>query len=129
MALTVHQHPVRALGPDGPFPAFGITVAPGVCGGVFTIYAPSLVNTSSNAAANLPSRCRIRSRNEPIRSARCITRLRARWAVHAEDYLLVPRITSSTVKVPAEASIVVVPVAAAPRLLLEEVTFRQLDRS
>jgi hypothetical protein len=55
--------------------------------------------------------------------------LRARRAVHAENYLLVTQITSSTVKMPAEASIVAIPVAAALRLLLEEVTFRQLDRS
>jgi predicted PurR-regulated permease PerM len=62
-----------------------------------------------------------------------------------EDYLLVPRIMDSTVKVPAVASIVAVllggvlmgivgafvaiPVAAALRLLLEQITFRRLDRS
>jgi predicted PurR-regulated permease PerM len=63
----------------------------------------------------------------------------------AEDYLLVPRIMGSTVKVPAVVSVVAVliggallgivgalvaiPVAAALRLLLQEVTFRRLDRS
>jgi predicted PurR-regulated permease PerM len=63
----------------------------------------------------------------------------------AEDYLLVPRIMGSTVKVPAVVSIVAVlvggalmgivgalvaiPAAAALRLLLHEVTFRRLDRS
>ena len=63
----------------------------------------------------------------------------------AEDYLLVPRIMGSTVQVPAVVSIVAVliggallgivgalvaiPVAAALRLLLHEVTFRRLDRS
>jgi predicted PurR-regulated permease PerM len=63
----------------------------------------------------------------------------------AEDYLLVPRIMGSTVKVPAVLSVVAVlvggtlmgiigalvaiPVAAALRLLLQEVTFRRLDRS
>jgi predicted PurR-regulated permease PerM len=63
----------------------------------------------------------------------------------AEDYLLVPRIMGSTVQVPAVLSIVAVlvggalmgiigalvaiPVAAALRLLLQEVTFRRLDRS
>jgi predicted PurR-regulated permease PerM len=63
----------------------------------------------------------------------------------AEDYLLVPRIMGSTVKVPAVVSLVAVlvggtlmgiigalvaiPVAAALRLLLHEVTFRRLDRS
>jgi predicted PurR-regulated permease PerM len=62
-----------------------------------------------------------------------------------EDYLLTPRIMGSTVKVPAVVSVVAVlvggallgiigalvaiPVAAALRLLLEEVTFRRLDRS
>jgi predicted PurR-regulated permease PerM len=62
-----------------------------------------------------------------------------------EDYLLVPRIMGSTVKVPAVVSLVAVlvggsllgiigalvaiPVAAALRLLLEEVMFRRLDRS
>jgi predicted PurR-regulated permease PerM len=63
----------------------------------------------------------------------------------AEDYLLVPRVMGSTVKVPAVVSVVAVlvggalmgivgalvaiPVAAALRLLLDEVTFRRLDRS
>jgi predicted PurR-regulated permease PerM len=63
----------------------------------------------------------------------------------AEDYLLVPRIMGSTVKVPAVVSLVAVLVggalmgivgalvailaAAALRLLLDEVTFRRLDRS
>jgi predicted PurR-regulated permease PerM len=63
----------------------------------------------------------------------------------AEDYLLVPRIMGSTVKVPAVVSVVAVliggallgivgalvaiPIAAALRLLLQEVTFRRLDRS
>lgn len=62
----------------------------------------------------------------------------------AEDYLLVPRIMGSAVKVPAVASVVAVlvggalpgisalvaiPVAAALRLLLHEVAFRRLDRS
>jgi predicted PurR-regulated permease PerM len=63
----------------------------------------------------------------------------------AEDYLLVPRIMGSTVQVPAVLSIVAVliggsllgivgalvaiPVAAALRLLLQEVAFRRLDRS
>jgi predicted PurR-regulated permease PerM len=63
----------------------------------------------------------------------------------AEDYLLVPRIMGSTVKVPAVVSVVAVlvggallgivgalvaiPVAAALLLLLQEVTFRRLDRS
>jgi predicted PurR-regulated permease PerM len=63
----------------------------------------------------------------------------------AEDYLLVPRIMGSTVKVPAALSVVAVlvggalmgivgalvaiPVAAALRLLLHEVAFRRLDRS
>ena len=63
----------------------------------------------------------------------------------AEDYLLVPRIMGSTVKVPAVVSVVAVlvggalmgivgalvaiPAAAALRLLLHEVTFRRLDRS
>jgi predicted PurR-regulated permease PerM len=63
----------------------------------------------------------------------------------AEDYLLVPRIMGSTVQVPAVVSIVAVliggallgivgalvaiPIAAALRLLLQEVAFRRLDRS
>jgi predicted PurR-regulated permease PerM len=63
----------------------------------------------------------------------------------AEDYLLVPRIMGSTVQVPAVLSVVAVliggtllgivgalvaiPVAAALRLLMQEVTFRRLDRS
>ena len=63
----------------------------------------------------------------------------------AEDYLLVPRIMGSTVKVPAVLSVIAVliggallgivgalvaiPVAAALRLLMQEVTFRRLDRS
>jgi predicted PurR-regulated permease PerM len=63
----------------------------------------------------------------------------------AEDYLLVPRIMGSTVKVPAVVSLVAVlvggalmgivgalvaiPAAAALRLLLDEVAFRRLDRS
>jgi hypothetical protein len=29
MALAVDQHPVGALGPYGPYPAFGITIRPG----------------------------------------------------------------------------------------------------
>ena len=63
----------------------------------------------------------------------------------AEDYLLVPRIMGSTVKVPAVLSVIAVliggtllgivgalvaiPAAAALRLLMQEVTFRRLDRS
>jgi predicted PurR-regulated permease PerM len=63
----------------------------------------------------------------------------------AEDYLLVPRIMGRTVKVPAMATVVAVligaallgligalvaiPAAAAVRLLLNEVTFRRMDRS
>jgi predicted PurR-regulated permease PerM len=63
----------------------------------------------------------------------------------AEDYLLVPRIMGRTVKVPAVVSVVAVlmggalmgiigalvaiPVAAALRLLLDEVVFRRLDTS
>jgi len=63
----------------------------------------------------------------------------------AEDYLLVPRIMGSAVKVPAVVSVVAVlvggallgivgalvaiPVAAALLLLLREITFRRLDRS
>ena len=63
----------------------------------------------------------------------------------AEDYLLIPRIMSRTVQVPAAATIVAVllgaallgligalvaiPVAAVVRLLLQEVTFRRMDRS
>jgi predicted PurR-regulated permease PerM len=63
----------------------------------------------------------------------------------AEDYLLAPRIMGSAVKVPAVVSVmavlvggallgivgalVAIPVAAALLLLLQEVTFRRLDRS
>lgn len=63
----------------------------------------------------------------------------------AEDYLLIPRIMARTVQVPAVATIVAVlvgaallgligalvaiPVAAAIRLLLQEVTFHRLDQS
>jgi predicted PurR-regulated permease PerM len=62
-----------------------------------------------------------------------------------EDYLLTPRVMGSAVKVPAVVSVVAVlvggallgivgalvaiPVAAALRLLLEEIMFRRLDRS
>ena len=65
--------------------------------------------------------------------------------ISPEDYLLVPRIMGSAVKVPAVVSVVAVlvggalmgiigalvaiPVAAALRLLLQEVAFRRLDRS
>jgi predicted PurR-regulated permease PerM len=63
----------------------------------------------------------------------------------AEDYLLVPRIMGRTVQVPAALTVVAVlvgatllgligalvaiPAAAAIRLLLQEVTFRRMDRS
>jgi predicted PurR-regulated permease PerM len=63
----------------------------------------------------------------------------------AEDYLLIPRIMSRTVQVPAVATIVAVllgaallgligalvaiPVAAAVRLVLQEVTFHRMDQS
>ena len=63
----------------------------------------------------------------------------------AEDYLLVPRIMGRTVDVPAAVTVVAVlvggallgligalvaiPAAAAIRLLLKEVTFRQMDRT
>ena len=63
----------------------------------------------------------------------------------AEDYLIVPRIMGRTVEVPAVVTVVAVllggalmgligalvaiPAAAALRLLLNEVTFRRLDRS
>ena len=62
-----------------------------------------------------------------------------------EDYVLTPRIMGGAVQVPAVVSVVAVlvggallgiigalvaiPVAAALRLLLEEVTFRRLDRN
>jgi hypothetical protein len=39
------------------------------------------VKTSSNAVVNLVSRSRMRNRNELIRSARFVIRLRACWAV------------------------------------------------
>ncbi len=63
----------------------------------------------------------------------------------AEDYLIVPKVMGRTVQVPATVTLVAVliggtllgivgalvaiPVAAATRLLLQEVTFRRLDRS
>jgi predicted PurR-regulated permease PerM len=63
----------------------------------------------------------------------------------AEDYLIVPRVMGRTVEVPAVVSLVAVlfggvllgivgalvaiPVAAAIRLILNEVTFPRLDRS
>ena len=63
----------------------------------------------------------------------------------AEDYLLVPRIIGRTVKVPALVgmvaiviggvvlgiigALIAIPVAAAVQLILEEITFRRLDRS
>jgi len=63
----------------------------------------------------------------------------------AEDYLLVPRIIGRTVQVPAALTLVAVligatllgligalvaiPAAAAIRLLLQEVTFRRMDRA
>jgi predicted PurR-regulated permease PerM len=63
----------------------------------------------------------------------------------AEDYLIVPRIMGRTVEVPAIVSLVAVlmggvllgivgalvaiPVAAAIRLLLNEIVFRRLDKS
>jgi predicted PurR-regulated permease PerM len=63
----------------------------------------------------------------------------------AEDYLLVPRIMGRTVKVPAAVTVIAVllggallglvgalvaiPVAAAIRLLLQEITFRRMDDS
>jgi predicted PurR-regulated permease PerM len=63
----------------------------------------------------------------------------------AEDYLLVPRIIGRTVQVPAVVTLVAVllgatllgligalvaiPAAAAIRLLLQEVTFRRMDRA
>jgi hypothetical protein len=63
---------------------------PGASGaGDFTIRTPSLARTSSNTAVNFASRSRMRNRNEPIRSARSMSRLRACWAVqilgHSED--------------------------------------------
>lgn len=63
----------------------------------------------------------------------------------AEDYLLVPRIMGRTVQVPAAVTIVsvligaallglvgalvAIPAAAAIRLLLQEVTFRRMDKT
>jgi predicted PurR-regulated permease PerM len=63
----------------------------------------------------------------------------------AEDYLIVPRIMGRTVELPAIVSLVAVliggvllgivgalvaiPVAAAIRLLLQEIAFRRLDKS
>jgi predicted PurR-regulated permease PerM len=63
----------------------------------------------------------------------------------AEDYVLVPRIMGRTVEVPAVVTVVsvlvggallgiigaliAIPAAAAIRLLLQEITFRKLDRS
>jgi predicted PurR-regulated permease PerM len=63
----------------------------------------------------------------------------------AEDYLIVPRVMGRTVQVPAIVSmisvlvggvllgiigaLIAIPVAAAIRLLLQEITFRRLDQS
>ena len=62
MALAVDQHPVRALGPHGPYPPFGMAVRPGCLRRVCTIRVPSLVRTSSNARVKLASRSRMRKR-------------------------------------------------------------------
>ena len=56
--LAVDQYPVRALGPNGPHPAFGVAIRPGRRGGDFTIRTPALTKTASNAAVNLVSRSR-----------------------------------------------------------------------
>jgi hypothetical protein len=55
----------------------------GARGGIFTTSTPSAANTASNVAVNLPSRSRTRNRNDPARSPRSPTRLRACCVVHA----------------------------------------------
>jgi hypothetical protein len=70
MSFAVDQQPVRALRPDGPHPAFGVTVRTRRPAGILTIRTPTLAKTASNALVNLASRSRTRNRSEPIRSAR-----------------------------------------------------------
>ena len=60
--FAVDQHPVGALGSCGAHPPFGVAVRPGVRGGVFTIFTPSVAKIASKALVNLASRSRIRKR-------------------------------------------------------------------
>ena len=56
--------------------------------------------TSSNAPVNLASRSRMRNRNEPMRPARSMTRLRACWAVQAPSgYWVTPRMCTRWVAI------------------------------
>ena len=92
------QRPVGALGPDGPYPAFGVTVRRGARGGDVTVRTPSLARTSSNEAVNLASRSRIGKRKEPVQSARSMTKLRAYRAVQAPSgYRVTPRMCTGRV--------------------------------
>jgi len=70
------SHPVGDLSPGCPHPAFGISIAEGLRGGIFTTSMPELASTPSNASVNCPARSRIRNRKPAARSPRSIRRLR-----------------------------------------------------
>ena len=83
MTFTIDQHPVRALNPYRPYPAFGILVRPGRLRS--NLHDPDALTSEDiiEHAAELGVAIRMRNRKKPIRPARSITRLRACWAVHA----------------------------------------------
>jgi hypothetical protein len=82
--FAVYQHPVRALGPDGPHRALGITIPPEAPAAETSPPAGlASAKIASNTALNLASRSRIRNLNEPIRSPKSISRFRVCCPVHA----------------------------------------------
>jgi len=70
VAFTVDEDQVGAPGSCGALPPLGIAVRTWVRGGVLTTFMPSLAKISSNAAVNLMSRSRMRTRKESVPSVR-----------------------------------------------------------
>src|SRR6266568_3402865 len=100
MALAVNQHPVGALGRYRPYPAFGITVRPGRprrgLHGPYTLAGEDVIERAGELGVAVPDE----DRNEPIRPARFMIRLRACRAVHAPSgYWVTPRMCTRRVAV------------------------------
>jgi hypothetical protein len=78
------QHPVGDFGPGSEDESFGIGVARGLRGGIFTASMPASARTASNDAVNCPARSRTRNRKSAARSPRSIRRLRICCTVHGQ---------------------------------------------
>ena len=67
--MARRSHPVGDLSPGCPHPAFGISIAEGLRGGIFTTSMPELASTPSNASVNCPEIGSTGTRNKARRSA------------------------------------------------------------